>query len=234
MDVAAAGDAGARERAGDDSLRFAGDVSAVAGIRAVVLDQDGTLINTFIPAMHAYGVAAGRTITFEELRPVAHLGAARNLLSALMGREAGDADDDVFHEALAKGVAAIEPYPGVMDLLAALAARGIALGVATNSDSRSAGIVLGAHGLDRFMGAVATVDRAGAPKPDPALLQLAASELGVAAEEMAFVGDSPADMAAARACGARAVAAGWGQQAPDITTFDAWADTPADVLRFLG
>jgi len=56
----------------------------MTGIRAVVFDQDGTLIDTFIPAVHAYSAAVGRTITLEELRAVAHLGAARNLVSALL------------------------------------------------------------------------------------------------------------------------------------------------------
>ena len=201
---------------------------------AVVFDQDGTLINTFVPAMQAYSEATGRRITYEELRPVAHLGAARNLLSALMGRLATDADDDVFHEALAREVARIEPYPGIPELIAALAEAGITVGVATNSDSRSAGIVLAAHGLDLRLATVVTVDRAGAPKPDPTMLLLAAHELGVPADRMVFVGDSPADMRAARGCGARAVAAGWGQQAGDITDHDAWAATPADVLALLG
>ena len=56
----------------------------MTGIRAVVFDQDGTLIGTFIPAVHAYSAAVGRTITLEELRAVAHLGAARNLVAALL------------------------------------------------------------------------------------------------------------------------------------------------------
>ena len=45
----------------------------MTGIRAVVFDQDGTLIGTFIPAVHAYSAAVGRTITLEALRAVAHL-----------------------------------------------------------------------------------------------------------------------------------------------------------------
>lgn len=39
--------------------------------RAVVFDQDGTLLDTFVPALHAYSVAAGREITMAELEPVA-------------------------------------------------------------------------------------------------------------------------------------------------------------------
>ncbi|MGB8019908.1 MAG: HAD family phosphatase [Candidatus Nanopelagicales bacterium] len=202
--------------------------------KAVVFDQDGTLINTFIPAMHAYSVAVGREITYEQLKPVAHLGAARNLVSALLGHEASDADDDRFHDALREAVGGIHPYTGVVELLAHLRERGVPVAVATNSDSRSAGIVLGTHGLDAYVQSVATVDRVGVPKPAPDLLLLASEELGVAPSEVAFVGDSPADMAAARAADAYAVVAGWGQQVADITDYDFWAVAPRDVLTLLG
>ncbi len=204
-------------------------------IRAVVFDQDGTLINTFIPAMHAYSVAARREITLAELEPVAHLGAARNLLSALLGRTATDADDDVFHEALAGAVAQVEPYPGIIDLLRDIRSAGIRTAVATNSDARSAAVVLGAHGLDRLFDSVVTVDLVSGPKPNPESLALALARLGVGPADAAFVGDSRADMLAAKATGTRAVAAGWGHQTPSIPPedIDVVAATPADVARVL-
>lgn len=203
------------------------------GLRAVLFDQDGTLINTFIPAMHAYSVATGRTITLAELEPVAHLGAARNLLSALMGREATDADDEIFHEALGEAVAAIEPYPGIVDLLTTLRADGLATGVATNSDARSAQVVLGAHALTDFFDVIVTVDQVSGPKPNPESVLLAVSRLGLDPGECAFVGDGNGDMGAAREAGVLAVAAGWGHQSGTIEhdLVDVWADEPADILR---
>jgi HAD superfamily hydrolase (TIGR01509 family) len=201
--------------------------------RAVVFDQDGTLIDTFVPARHAYSVAAGRQITQAQLEPVAHLGAARNLLGALIGHEATDEDDDLFHRALATAVTGIAPYPGIPELLAELRAAGIGTGVATNSDARSAGIVLGSHGLDALMDTIVTVDLVRAPKPNPESIQLAVRRLGVPADQVLFVGDSSADMRAAREAGTRAVVAGWGHQTPSIPAelIDLVADTPADVGR---
>ena len=203
--------------------------------RAVVFDQDGTLINTFIPALHAYSTAVGREITLAELEPVAHLGAARNLVSALLGHEATDADDDLFHDALAEAVARIEPYPGIADLLQGLRAAGVATAVATNSDARSAAVVLGAHGLDTLVDTVVTVDQVDGPKPDPGSILLAVERLGVPAGQVVFVGDSRADMLAARAVGTLAVAAGWGHQTPGIPEdlIDVLATEPADVARLV-
>jgi HAD superfamily hydrolase (TIGR01509 family) len=206
--------------------------SAARNLRGVVFDQDGTLINTFIPAMHAYSVAVGREITLAELEPVAHLGAARNLVSALLGREATDEDDEIFHDALAAEVSLIDPYDGIVELLAALRRAGVATGLATNSDSRSASIVLGSHGLDELLDTIVTVDLVGGPKPSPESILLAVANLGLDPSEVAFVGDSNADMVASRAAGVLAVAAGWGQQAPGIRgeNVDLWLETPAQVL----
>ena len=204
--------------------------------RGVVFDQDGTLINTFLPALHAYSVAAGREITLAELEPVAHLGAARNLVSALLGRPATDADDDRFHDALAEAVVRIDPYPGIVDLLRTLRDHDIRTAVATNSDRRSADVVLGAHGLDAWLDAVVTVDQVdGIPKPDPASIRLAVELLGLTPAEVVFVGDSPADMVAARSCGVLAVAAGWGHQTPGIAAgaADLVVAHPADVAELV-
>ena len=200
--------------------------------RAVVFDQDGTLLDTFIPALHAYSVAVGREITMAELEPVAHLGAARNLVSALLGHEASDADDDRFHAALADALLGIEPYPGVVDTLEQLRARGLRTGVATNSDSRSATIVLGAHGLAEHLDTVVTVDQVSGPKPNPESILLAVERLGVRPDEVLFVGDAPADMVAARAAGVLAAVAGWGLQAHGIVpgAADRWLDGPAEIL----
>lgn len=206
---------------------------ANATYRGVVFDQDGTLINTFVPAMHAYSAAVGREITLAELEPVAHLGAARNLISALLGHEATDEDDDVFHRALETAVSQVAPYPGIEDLLTTLRASDLRTAVATNSDARSASIVLRSHGLHELMDTIVTVDLVSGPKPNPESVLLAIERLGVSAEQVLFVGDSRADMMAARSAGVTAVAAGWGHMAHTIPEdlIDVVAATPADVVR---
>ncbi|MGV1004188.1 MAG: HAD family hydrolase [Candidatus Nanopelagicales bacterium] len=205
-----------------------------ARLRAVLFDQDGTLINTFGPALTAYSRVVGRELTYEDLRPHAHLGAARNLVSGLLGHEATDADDDLFHEVFGAGVARIGPYPGILELLRGLREAGLATGVVTNSDARSAQIVQDGQGFSALMDVLITSDMVPAPKPAPASLLRALADLGIAADEAAFVGDSAADMRAARAAGVKSVAAGWGQQAADITHYDLWAGHPAQVRQLLG
>jgi HAD superfamily hydrolase (TIGR01509 family) len=136
---------------------------------------------------------------------------------------------------LADEVARIEPYPGIVELLVSLRDAGVATAVATNSDARSAAVVLGAHGLDVLFDTVVTVDLVSGPKPNPEMIQLAIERLGVPADQVAFVGDSPGDMIAARAAGVLAVAAGWGHQTPGIPAehIDVYAQAPEDVARLV-
>ena len=66
-------------------------------------------------------------------------------------------------------------------------------------------------------------------------LQLAVARLGVRPDEVAFVGDAPADMVAARAAGDLAAVAGWGHQSHGIEPGDAdrWLDDPAEILELI-
>jgi FMN phosphatase YigB (HAD superfamily) len=59
-------------------------------------------------------------------------------------------------------------------------------------------------GIHAFFGVIVDSERVGCAKPDPRIFQAALDELGVAAADAVFVGDSlPRDMAGARAIGMR-------------------------------
>ena len=93
------------------------------------------------------------------------------------------------------------------------------------------------------MSTIATVDRAGLPKPAPDLPSARDTVTprpccsprwsSASPTDMLFVGVSPADMTAARASGAVALAAGWGQFSSDIRDFDYRVETPNDILDLL-
>ena len=91
----------------------------------------------------------------------------------------------------------VRPNPEAAPFLAELMRRGVRLGVATNTQHRLAGEILGLVGLSALFDAVACADEAGAGKPDPAVVRLAASRLGIPLDECLFVGDSRYDREAA-------------------------------------
>jgi len=71
-------------------------------------------------------------------------------------------------------------------------------------------------------------------KPDPEPILLALQRLDARAQEAAYVGDSPFDVAAAKAAGVYAVAVGWGGMHSDerlrAERPDAFVRTPAQLL----
>ena len=95
-----------------------------------------------------------------------------------------------------------EPVPGAPEALDMLRAQDLRLGVVANWDCALPGHLDRLGLLDRF-DTVVTSARAGVPKPDPAIFELALRELGVTADRALHVGDEPCDEEGALAAGLR-------------------------------
>ncbi len=91
----------------------------------------------------------------------------------------------------------IRPNAEAPAFLAETRRRGVATCVATNTTRPLAGRILAGIGLLPLVDEIAAADEAGAGKPDPAVLHLAAVRLGVPLAESLFVGDSRYDAEAA-------------------------------------
>jgi len=90
-------------------------------------------------------------------------------------------------------------------VLRALKQRGYALGVMTNDAEANTRAQLRRLGIEGFLEFVAGYDSGLGTKPDGAPVLAFAASAGVAAGEVAVIGDSPHDLIAARAAGAAAV-----------------------------
>nr|PZN91977.1 MAG: HAD family hydrolase [bacterium] len=110
----------------------------------------------------------------------------------------------------------VRAYPGVTDMLEAVARAGLRLAVVTGKRREMAARTLRVCGLDRFFSVVITADDAVPGKPDAAPVRAAATALGIArSDRILFTGDSPHDIAAGRAAGVRTAAALWGARERD-------------------
>lgn len=100
-------------------------------------------------------------------------------------------------------------YPGARALIDLLRAQGWRLGIATGKARRGVRHFLDTHGFaDHFDCAYCADDGPG--KPDPHMLRLNLSALGIAPEQAVMVGDTSFDMAMARAAGVHAQGVAWG------------------------
>ncbi len=99
----------------------------------------------------------------------------------------------------------IRPLGDVRGAFRRLRAAGLPIAVHTNDDRALTQATLEQLGVAGEVAVMACGDDELAPKPDPAGLRWIAAELGTTPERLVFVGDSAADMLAARNAGAAAV-----------------------------
>lgn len=202
---------------------------------AVVFDLDGTLVDTMTHAPRAYADTirelGGPVLSPEQVVAVWHIGPTVVVLEHFLGRVISDGDLDCFHRHFDAAVAAVRPFPGVVDMLAALQRENVRLGVYTTATRRAANRMLGTTGLAGIFPVVVGGDEVDAPKPSPAGLELACRRLGVQPMEAIYVGDAEVDLLCAAAAGALAVFAGWGAPAAAGMPPHHPARHPGDVVR---
>ncbi len=213
----------------------------------VIFDLDGTLINSLADLADAANAALSRFGY-----PVHGLDAYRhfvgNGLETLMRRAlpAGEA------ERLGPGFAAVPdamreiygrawdvkttPYPGIPELAAALAARGIPSAVLSNKPDPWTGIVVRRFFPDVPFAAVHGALPDVPLKPDPAGALRTAAEMGLAPDRLFFVGDSNVDMLTAVRAGMFGVGVTWGfRDEQELREAGARAiiNAPEELLRLL-
>jgi len=180
----------------------------LSGIAAVLLDMDGTLVDSDAAVTRAWVAwAAEHGVARESALALAHGGRAEATaerllphLDAAAVRAAGRRQLELqYHD-----VADVVPARGAGVLLATLARMGLPWAVVTNADSRLASARLAAAGIE--VPVLITVDDVAVGKPDPEGYLLAAHRLGVDTQRCLVVEDSEPGLAAGRAAGARTAA----------------------------
>lgn len=100
-------------------------------------------------------------------------------------------------------------FPGAREVLDALKARGVPMGVATGKAMRGLRFVLERHDLGPYFATLQTADLHPS-KPHPAMLEAAMREVGAAPAETLLIGDTTFDVLMAKAAGAVPVGVTWG------------------------
>ncbi len=125
------------------------------------------------------------------------------------------------------------PYPGTLDLLRALEGR-YRLAILTNKPARATARIVEALGLATFFDPVVGGDTPFGRKPDPAGLLHIVAQAGTTPECTTLVGDSPADLGAARNAGTAICLArfgfGYTFGAMDLDGTEHIIDAPGELL----
>jgi HAD superfamily hydrolase (TIGR01509 family) len=186
-------------------------------LSAILFDLDGTLVDSYALYLEAYRRALeprlGRRPVLEDFvrhRPSSEL----HFLRQWVGGAAEECHREMqrhyrdLHGTHCEGL-----YEGVREMLTALRAGGVRLGIVTGKGRVTWEDTHEQLDLGDFE-VVVTEDDVERPKPHPAGLQLALETMGISPAEAIYVGDSVTDMEAGRAAGMRIGAALWPKTAP--------------------
>ncbi len=207
-------------------------------VRAVLFDFDFTLADSSAGAIecvrHAFrGLGLAEPGPEQILETVGlSLGDGFEALAGTRDASAHAAYRQLFVERADQVMAALtEVYAGVPEVLEALRAERLALGVVSTKFRYRIEHILGAAGLGDAFDVIVGGEDTERHKPHPEALHLACTRLGVPAA--VYVGDHPVDAQAAAAAGMRFVAALTGTNGaeafagtPVLATVSALADLP--------
>jgi len=214
-------------------------------LEAVLFDLDGTLIDS-APDL---GAAADKmrtdrqqaSLPLSDYRPMAGAG-ARGMLGIAFGLTPESPDfaalrEEFFRNYESRMLLDTRIFPGVIELIQKLAARGLAWGIVTNKAARFTDPLVAAIPEFATAGAVVSGDTTPHSKPHPEPLLEAARRLKVDPTRCLYVGDDERDIVAGRAAGMLTLAATYGYMGAnaDATRWqaDGQVESPLGVLQWL-
>ena len=128
-------------------------------------------------------------------------------------------------------------YPGVLDAIREVKARGAGTGLVTSKNQQGAIRGLKLVGLDQLIDVMVCADDVENPKPHPEPVERAVRLLGADPGTTVYIGDSIHDMRSGRAAGVRTAAVLWGPFGRDHLEQaepDYWLRRPEDIVGLVG
>ena len=208
----------------------------------LVFDLDGTMAETagdLIRALNAVIAPEGlQPMALSDARTMVGAG-ARALIRRAYVAQRRPLDDEALERLFAAFIAYYEAnivvdtvlFPGFVDALDQLERRGFAFAICTNKIESAARKLCTALGVaDRFR-TICGQDTFAIAKPDPRILTLTIEKAGGAVADSVMIGDSLADIAAAKAAGVPVIAVDFGYTDRPVSDFEPdWIISHFDAL----
>jgi HAD superfamily hydrolase (TIGR01509 family) len=210
----------------------------VAHIHGVILDVDGTLVDSndahaksWVEAMAEHGY----TVPFAKVRQLIGEGGDKVLPETIgvqdesdEGKQISSRRGEIFKE---RYLPSVRAFPSAQKLLDHMRARGLKLAVASSAKPDELRALLQIVGAADLIEEKSSSKDAKNSKPDPDIMQVTMEKIGLPADEVVMLGDTPYDIESARKVGVGTIAlrcGGW--QDRDLAgALAIYADT-ADLL----
>ena len=213
--------------------------SPTGRVRGVILDIDGTLLNSndaharaWLEALAEFGIQ----VTFAEVRPLIGMGGDKLLPAvagieedSVLGKKIGQRRGEIFEQ---QYLPRLEPFPRTRALLLRMRDAGLRLAVATSAKKEELTPLLElANVADLIEDATSSSDAASS-KPDPDIVRAALQKLDLQASQAVMIGDTPYDIQAASQLGVATIAFRCGGRSnADLAGAIAIYDGPAELLE---
>ena len=208
-------------------------------IHGALLDNDGTLTLSNDAHAHAWVdafVEQGYDVRFETVRPLLGMGGDKlepEVVPGLssddgVGKTIADRRLAIFLERYAPH---LQPAPGARELVQHMKEDGLRLIVASSAKPDELDVLLTKARVDDLLPARTTSADAGETKPAPDIVAVALKKIGLQADQVLMLGDSPYDIAAAGKIGVGVIALRCGGFTDEqLKGAVAIYDDPADLL----
>ncbi|HEU5170634.1 MAG TPA: HAD-IA family hydrolase [Gemmatimonadales bacterium] len=207
-------------------------------IRTLLFDLDGTLIDSVRLILDSYH----HTLAAHGLPPRSDDEWLRGVGTPLTAQFAEWKDNPEQLDALvatyreynlAHHDRMVRIYPGVLEALVLVKARGARTGLVTSKNEQGALRGLRVAGLERLIDVLVCADHVENPKPHPEPVERAVRLLGASPGTTVYVGDSIHDMRSGRAAGVLTAAVLWGpfgREHLEHADPDFWLERPEEIV----
>jgi HAD superfamily hydrolase (TIGR01509 family) len=215
------------------------EAKAMSKVRGVLLDVDGTLVDSNDAHAKAWVMAMaefGLKIPFGVVRSMIGMGGDKLLPTATgiseetpKGKAITKRRKEIF---LKEFLPTLFPTPGAEELLREFKKRGLKMVIATSATAEELDPLLRICRADQVIEAKTSSDDADRSKPDPDIVHAAVENIGLPAKETVMLGDTPYDIESAQKAGVPIIAfrcGGWTDR--DLAGAVAIYDHPAQLLH---
>lgn len=206
----------------------------------LIFDCDGTLVDSLGAALESFNYAldkvGAKPRTIEEIKKHFGAGADRILIKITGDFDQGMAAFEAYVDHQSELALRMKLHDGIRELLETAAALHVPMGVVTGRHARDMAVVLRPHKIEDYFKVLIADSHVPNSKPAPDGILMAIERMGLEPGNVFYVGDSVMDIVAAKAAGAKAVAALWDSlvkpEAMKAEGPDYMAKTPAQVWEF--
>ncbi|RYF41701.1 MAG: HAD family hydrolase, partial [Cytophagaceae bacterium] len=198
-------------------------------VKAVLFDIDGTLIDSngahtraWVQTLHHHG----RSVSYRQMRSLIGKGSDK-VFGEILGIKSESAlakqiTKDRTQLLMSSFIRNLDPTPGARLLVQRLRSEGLRLVIASSSGEELPALLEQA-GLRDLLDTAVSSDEAKESKPDGDIINVALQKAGAQPSEAVMIGDTPYDVAAAKAAGVKCIALRCGGYWDDIAFADAAA-----------